>query len=91
MKKIYECDKCNKIFNRKGNLRRHLRVHESKVENVVCNECSKSFANKGNLKSHCDQMHSGLQIQSPKSVLVPNKGYFFTTSFMNLFSNSNSH
>lgn len=94
MGKDYECDKCDKIFNRKGNLRRHLRVHQSKVENFVCNICSKSFANKGNLKLHFDNFHNGLQMQFPKLALVPNKGYIYTTflSFsMNLFSNSNSY
>lgn len=74
--KTYECEKCGRCFNKRGNLTRHLRVHKTTVENVICSVCSKSFANSTNLKIHFESLHGGkfAQMQPPKLALVPNKG-----------------
>lgn len=74
---IYKCLKCDKCFNRKGNLQRHLRVHQPKVQNYVCTICSTSFANMGNMKAHLENIHNGLRIEATKMALVPNKGLYF--------------
>lgn len=75
--KTLECEKCGRIFNKKGNLTRHLRVHKTTVQNVICSVCSRSFANSTNLKIHFESFHAGFEMQTPKSALVANKGIYF--------------
>lgn len=70
----YTCDECLRVFSRKGNMLRHKRVHEQKVENVVCSECQKNFSNAHNLKIHLRDVHNATVQSDTKSILVCNKG-----------------
>lgn len=71
----FVCEDCGRKFDRKFNLKRHLRVHQQKVTNVVCSECFKTFANVDNLKTHLNDHHNGkkLAMTPPETALVPNK------------------
>lgn len=76
-KKIYSCEKCERVFDRKGNLDRHvLRIHLPKVKNLVCSVCSKSYSNIYNLKTHFVNAHNGQKMTDPKSALVSNKSNY---------------
>lgn len=77
-KKIeFKCVDCNRIFDRKYNLDRHIRVHQQKVENVVCSECPKTFSNVANLKVHFNDAHKGKKMTAIEKVTVRNEGKKF--------------
>ena len=52
-----ECDICNKIFDNRKDLRRHVdAVHEGKRDKK-CNSCGKSFALVNTLNIHIKLVH----------------------------------
>ena len=59
--KPHECDKCDKTYRQKGDLKRHQdRDHERKT--FKCDNCEKTFARKANLKDHQEKQHPQEQI-----------------------------
>lgn len=53
--KKYPCAKCNLIFRRSSDLRRHERTHLPVLPNI-CSQCGKGFARKDALKRHCNTL-----------------------------------
>ena len=50
-KKYFECAKCQKTFDKAGNLNRHLKIHGGTDEKPFkCNQCEKRFHQKSNLE-----------------------------------------
>lgn len=49
--RVYICDLCSKIFNRKFNLRSHITTHVSKKQHQ-CTDCGKLFQRSQNLNRH---------------------------------------
>ena len=58
--KVFPCDKCDKIFNKKTNLKTHLEcVHTTyKPGQFVCSLCQKELKNQYSLKSHIREVHA---------------------------------
>ena len=54
MEELFSCyhEGCEKCFNSKYNLVRHINTAHLGIKRFVCSKCSKRFANKQNLKSH---------------------------------------
>ncbi|KAB7493844.1 Zinc finger protein [Armadillidium nasatum] len=52
----YECSICYKVFDHKGNYRKHLRTHTGERP-FGCHLCHYSAAQKGNLQSHIKRIH----------------------------------
>lgn len=77
----FKCVDCNKIFNRKYNFERHIRVHQPKVTKVVCSECPKTFSNVANLKVHFNYTHKGTKMTAHEKVTVRNEGKKFVETF----------
>ncbi|XP_014666967.1 PREDICTED: zinc finger protein 736-like [Priapulus caudatus] len=50
---IHQCSKCDRKFNVKSNLTRHMKTHEDK--GFQCAVCDKTFTLKQNLDSHAKQ------------------------------------
>ena len=47
----YTCDKCDKSFNTKANVKKHKQTHTS-LKLFKCDECDKSFGNQNGLSKH---------------------------------------
>ena len=50
-RKVYKCDKCDKVFNGKQSLKRHELTH-SGTKDFICEMCSKTFYTIQELKRH---------------------------------------
>ncbi|MBO9481875.1 C2H2-type zinc finger protein [Salinisphaera sp. G21_0] len=55
--KSFQCNKCEKRFDRKKNLARHIRVHNGEKP-YKCKVCKKNFSRGSNLKVHA-RTHNG--------------------------------
>ena len=56
----YNCDKCNKSYSQKGNLKTHIKnVHENVRYN--CDKCDKSFSWKHHLNRHIKSVHNNVR------------------------------
>ncbi|XP_013884873.1 zinc finger protein 568, partial [Austrofundulus limnaeus] len=55
--KVFSCDDCGKIFNRKTNLNRHTRIHTGQKP-FSCYFCGRRFSDKANFNRHVT-IHTG--------------------------------
>lgn len=64
---LFFCPKCNKKYQHKGNLHKHLRYECGVEPKFCCYFCPKKFKQKSNLKEHLRCVHdiSGQQITIP--------------------------
>ena len=51
VKRRYKCDKCDREFNQRANLRRHQLVHSGEKP-FECAQCQRRFQQQGDLKRH---------------------------------------
>lgn len=57
-KQSNSCCKCNKKFNCKGQLTRHLKTHVG-LKKYICETCGKAYMESGSLQKHILAKHSG--------------------------------
>ena len=57
-KKIYTCPKCNKDFQKPGNLEDHLNRKSSCTDILKCTKCDKVFTNIHNYNQHINKVES---------------------------------
>ncbi|KAJ8716284.1 hypothetical protein PYW08_013569 [Mythimna loreyi] len=55
----YECDHCNRTFNRKRSLRRHMYLHLG-IKPFQCKNCPEQFRSEYNLQVHIDRVHKSI-------------------------------
>ena len=62
-RRTWNCDLCEKTFNRSDNLSKHLRVHGQipKSEDFKCEPCNKTFFEKRNLNCHNISFHGDVK------------------------------
>ena len=53
----FQCTRCNESFFSRGNLTRHIRVHNKGTEK--CEDCGALFTHKATLSKHIKKMHNG--------------------------------
>ena len=60
---IVICQECGKEFVRKGELSRHMVMHNNNgKKNFQCQDCNKAFARTESLKKHVQHVHSGIKL-----------------------------
>lgn len=57
----HECDRCNKIYATKSNLKQHTNTVHNKIKNFNCDQCDKSYKRKGGLKRHIEGFHDKIK------------------------------
>ena len=57
--KLFTCEKCDKAFGQKVNLKSHMNTVHLKSKPHTCDKCGKSFTLAGNLKTHMNAVHNG--------------------------------
>lgn len=62
--KLFLCNICQKTFNRKDNLRRHIIAHQSSIcekgkSQIKCVQCSTKFRTRRHLLIHYTNDHGG--------------------------------
>ena len=56
---VLPCSLCDKIFNRRCNLERHMKVHAG-VKEFSCELCGKLFSSKKTVKKHTEKQHKDM-------------------------------
>ena len=55
------CDKCQKHFNKRHRLKRHIKEVHLRIRNFECEQCKRTFNNKAHLKTHVELVHEKLK------------------------------
>ena len=53
----HKCDQCDKVFDLKTQLRRHMKIRHEKACTVICEQCGDEFLTKKNLDNHMKSIH----------------------------------
>ena len=62
----YPCTLCERKFNEKGNLRRHMVQIHTDLKAYQCPKCQKMFGDSGNMKRHIRHVHDKARCPCPK-------------------------
>ena len=57
----FQCDKCNKIFTAKSDLKRHIKQVHDKIKDVKCDKCEYTCSTNCNLKQHIKYIHEKIK------------------------------
>lgn len=60
------CNECGAVLSTKGNLKRHMKRHQPKVERLICGLCHITISNKWHMRVHYQRRH-------PRAKAMPNK------------------
>lgn len=56
--KSHQCDYCEKSFDNRSNLMRHMNLHKDVTPNYVCEQCGASYSAMHSLKEHMNDKHT---------------------------------
>lgn len=56
---LYVCQQCNKTYQRKGTLSRHIRWECGKEPSLECEKCHRMFFYRNDLMKHFYRKHNG--------------------------------
>jgi len=100
----YKCQLCNKIFNNKSNLNKHLNKKNPCNKIIICLNCNKIFTTQNNLNKHLNKKNRCISIEIQNNItnniittnnninngIVNNINIFsiYGKKYFNLFKNS---
>lgn len=95
-KKFYQCSDCNKKYEYKRNLTRHIKENHSKIDSLTCPFCSKYFVR---LKEHIRTCKNGILLkisslfeEKDQSIISEENEYISSNNFIigsNDYKNNN--
>ena len=56
---LNECEKCDKKFKSRQNLRIHIKTTHDQIKDAMCSACGKAFSRQELLKLHTQRVHEG--------------------------------
>ena len=62
-KEVFSCEICNKQFNERYALTRHLKIHTGERLTCTYENCNRTYTNKCNLKAHIRTDHEGVNFK----------------------------
>ncbi len=71
----FQCDKCNKVFTAKSDLKRHIKHVHDKIKDIKCDKCEYTCSNITNLKRHIKSIHDKI-----KDIKCDKCGFVFSTN-----------
>jgi len=57
----FQCDKCNKVFTTKSDLKRHIKHVHDKIKDIKCDKCEYTCSTNTRLKLHIKSVHEKIK------------------------------
>lgn len=62
--KSHKCDHCEKSFDTRSNLTRHMQIHKDVTPSYVCDQCGGSYATIHTLREHINDKHTKKKVHT---------------------------
>ena len=85
----FKCDQCDKVFDLKGKLNSHQKIHVTTTDSHHCDKCGKSFKTTSGLNNHLKAMHGEKDLQCDKCEFATHNPQLLKRHFIKHHSSGN--